>query len=505
MPFYFKDSDPAYEYLINGINLIYGVAPGHADHPGSTVQLTLSLTHRIYFALAGKSMNIKSDFVEFPEQYALTFSIFSILLHAITIYFITMKLYRIFQNILYLFFPSIFIIVGFNYFDQLTGIKPENFLILASGLLVYSLLYFELKDEPKNRLKPIIYGIILGIGVSTKVTFLLFTPVFFLVKGIKEKIIFSFTFSLTLLILNIHLYGIFSYKWFVNIVFNGGRHGQEGNKNFSRILYDLKEITIFSYSSILFLIILSFILFLLNQKNKLLDIRELNIIKVNYLFVLLGLLLVVKESYARDFVIIIPFISLLLTVHISTIFKRCSLTKIPKPIFISILLPFITITLMTITLLNTKNIITRNDTYALEGGRKVFEDFHKLNAEKGHIVISDYDAPTQFAALQFGNVMYGESAVKEEVDKKYPTSLYIIADTILNGKGEIIGCQLFSQFKIENRKIFILVRSPDEARSRLNLSVHGYDFVYSDDFFEFKESELDWKVIEILSADCREK
>jgi hypothetical protein len=213
VPFYFKDSDPAYEYLINGINLIYGVAPGHADHPGSTVQLTLSLTHRIYFALAGKSMNIKSDFVEFPEQYALTFSIFSILLHAITIYFITMKLYRIFQNILYLFFPSIFIIVGFNYFDQLTGIKPENFLILASGLLVYSLLYFELKDEPKNRLKPIIYGIILGIGVSTKVTFLLFTPVFFLVKGIKEKIIFSFTFSLTLLILNIHLYGIFSCKY----------------------------------------------------------------------------------------------------------------------------------------------------------------------------------------------------------------------------------------------------------------------------------------------------
>jgi hypothetical protein len=101
--------------------------------------------------------------------------------------------------------------------------------------------------------------------------------------------------------------------------------------------------------------------------------------------------------------------------------------------------------------------------------------------------------------------MYGESAVKEEVDKKYPTSLYIIADTVLNGKGEIIGCQLFSQFKIENRKIFIFVRSPDEARSRLNLSVHGYDFVYSDNFFEFKESELDWKVIEILSADCREK
>jgi hypothetical protein len=176
--------------------------------------------------------------------------------------------------------------------------------------------------------------------------------------------------------------------------------------------------------------------------------------------------------------------------------------KNPHFTFASILLPLITIVLVTIAFINTITIFTKNETYAFEGGRTVFEDFQKLNSEKGHIVITDYDTPTQFAALQFGNVMYGESAVREEVDKKYPTSLHIIADTVLNGKGEKIGCQLFSQFKIENRKIFIFVRSPDEARSRLNSSVHGYNFVFSNNFLEFRESGLDWKIFEIVSAEC---
>ena len=505
VPFYFKNSDPAYEYLINGINLIYGITPGHADHPGSTVQWTLSLTHRIYFALAGRSMNIRSDFVEFPENYALTFSIFSILLHAIIIFFITIKLYNTFQNLLNLYFPTIFIIVGFKYYDQLIGIKPENFLILTSGLLVYGLLNFEIKAELKNRLKPIVYGIILGIGVSTKVTFLLFASIFFLVKGFKEKIVFIFTFILTLLILNINLHGTFKYKWFLNIIFNGGRHGQEGNKNFSRILYDLRDIVFLFYPSISFLVILSLILIVLNKKNKMVNVSELKIIKINYLVVFLGLLLIVKESIARDFVIIIPFISLLITVHISTIFKISFMRKISHLTFASILLPVITIVLTIITLINTTNMITKNETYALEGGRTIFEDFHKLNSEKGHIIISDYDTPTQFAALQFGNVMYGESAVKEQIDKKYPTSLYIIADTVFNGKGEKIGCQLFSQFKIEKRKIYIFVRSPDEIKARLNSSVHGYDFVFVNNFLEFKESGLDWKIIEIEIAECRNK
>jgi hypothetical protein len=481
------------------------MTPGHADHPGSTVQLTLSLTHRIYFVLAGKSMDIRSDFVEFPENYAITFSIFSILLHAIIIFFISIKLYNTFQNVANLFFPTIFTIVGFKYFDQLIGIKPENFLILTSGLLVYGLLHFEIKAELKNRLKPIVYGIILGIGVSTKVTFLLFTPIFFLVKGLKGKIVFIFTFILTLLILNINLYGTFSFKWFLNIIFNGGRHGQEGNKDFIRILYDLRDIVFLLYPSISFLIILSLILIVLNKKNKMVNISELKIIKINYLFVFLGLLLVVKESYARDFVIIIPFISLLITVHISTIFKMSFMEKIPRLTFASISLPVVTIVLTIIALINTTNMITKNKTYALEGGRTVFEDFHKLKSEKGHIIITDYDTPTQFAALQFGNVMYGESSVREQVDQKYPTSLYIISDTVFNGKGEKIGCQLFSQFKIEKRKIYIFVRSPDEIKGRLNSSVHGYGFVFANNFLEFKDTGLDWKIIEIVSAECREK
>jgi hypothetical protein len=39
-PYYLGyNSDPAYAYLLNSLNILNGVPPGHTDHPGTTVQL----------------------------------------------------------------------------------------------------------------------------------------------------------------------------------------------------------------------------------------------------------------------------------------------------------------------------------------------------------------------------------------------------------------------------------------------------------------------------------
>jgi hypothetical protein len=506
IPFYVNNTDPAYEYLINGMNLIYGVTPGHADHPGSTVQWALSITHRFHFFWAGKSSNMIADFVESPENYAVTFSIFSVTAHAIIIYAIALKLYKVFKNVFYLLYPSIFTIIGFKYFDQLIGVKPENFLIMSSGLLVYSLLHLELKDDHINRLKPIIYGILLGIGVSTKVTFLLFFPIILLVRGIKKKIIFGIIFILTLLIINIKLYGTFSYKWFINIIFNGGRHGQDRSKSFSQVGSDLIEIIIFSYPSILISIILSLVLIIASKKNKSYSRNEIRIIKINYLFVFLGLLLVIKESLDRDFVLLIPFLALLLNLHISMLLKVVSqvnfLRKQRNLKFLSFVLFFANFLIITITLFILRSTLTISESKLNDSGITILEEFHKLNSEKGNIVITDYDTPTQFAALQFGNVMYGESVIKQEVDLKYPTSLHLVGSIALNGKGEPIGCQLFPQFISEGRKIFIFVKSLNETRERLNSSIHGYQFQFSDDSYEFEEAGLGWSVAEIVEAKC---
>jgi len=134
----------------------------------------------------------------------------------------------------------------------------------------------------------------------------------------------------------------------------------------------------------------------------------------------------------------------------------------------------------------------------------LFEEFQISKSLEGHIVITDYDAPTQYAALQFGNALYGDSSVKIEVDNRYPTSLHIVGTNIYNGKIEKIGCQLFPRFLAEGRKVYVFSRSLQETKSRINSSEHGFDWSFSDKFIEYKDLELDWKVYEVINAKCRD-
>ena len=506
-PFFYKNTDPAYEYLINGINLIYGMTPGHADHPGSTLQWALSLTHRIYYYTSGVNTNLKIDFVNEPEMYALTFSIISIIFHAFIIYLTTHKLYQIYRRIIYLFYPTIFMIVAYEYFDQLIGVKPENFLIMTAGLMIYGMIVFENKNQEKNTAKAVFYGLILAVGISTKLTFLPFLLLLFFIRSNFGKLLSVITMMATLLVLNIKLYGTFRLSWFTNIIFNGGRYGENRSKPFIDIISDFGNIVLLKYPGVTISIVLTIIIFSRsNYKRKLVE-SEIRLIFYSSLLMIFGLLLVIKESLPRDFVIIIPLIAFVLIIQLGALVH----IKYFKNIWGNIrLLPYMSLTLfislifISVIILNTYNKLFNSEINSDNNEKYLFEEFHISKSLEGHVVITDYDAPTQYAALQFGNVLYGESSVKLEVDDKYPTSLHIVGTNIYNGKNEKIGCQFFPRFLAEGRKIYVFSRSLQDMELRIKSSEHAFDWSFSDKFIEYKDLDLDWKIFEVTIAKCRE-
>jgi hypothetical protein len=483
------------------------MTPGHADHPGSTLQWALSLTHRIYYYTSGANTNIKLDFVDKPEMYATTFSIISIVCHAFIIYLTTHKLYQTYRRKIHLLYPTIFIIVAYEYFEQLIGVKPENFLIMTAGLMIYGMLVFENKNEEKNTAKAIVYGSILAVGISTKLTFLPFLFLLFFIRSSLGKLLSVITMMATLLVLNIKLYGTFSLSWFTNIIFNGGRYGEDRSKSFIDTISDLGNIVLLKYPGTAISIVLTIIIFTRsNYKRKLVE-SEIRLIFYSSLLMIFGLLLVIKESLPRDFVIIIPLIAFVLIIQLGALlhikyFKNIwgNIRLLPY-MSLTLLISFVSISLITF---NTYNRLFNNDLNSENNDKYLFEEFQISKSLEGHIVITDYDAPTQYAALQFGNALYGDSSVKIEVDNRYPTSLHIVGTNIYNGKIEKIGCQLFPRFLAEGRKVYVFSRSLQETKSRINSSEHGFDWSFSDTFIEYKDLELDWKVYEVINAKCRD-
>jgi hypothetical protein len=391
--------------------------------------------------------------------------------------------------------------------DQLIGVKPENFLIMAVGLMTYSMLVFENKNEEKKNVKSVVYGLILAVGISTKLTFSPFLILIFFVRSNSGKLLSVITMMVTLLVLNIKLYGTLSLSWFTNIIFNGGRYGENRSKPFIDVISDLSNIVLFKYPGVAILIVLTIIIFTRsNYKSKLLE-SEIRLIFYSSLLMTLGLFLVIKESLPRDFVIIIPLIAFVIIIQLGALLHSNYFKNIwgnNRVFFYMSLILAISLIFISIFTSNTYNRLFNSEVNSENNDKYLFEEFQISKSLEGHIVITDYDAPTQYAALQFGNALYGESSVKNEVDGKYPTSLHIVGTNIYNGKNEKIGCQLFPRFLTEGRKIYVFSRSLKEIESRINSSEHSFDWSFSDTFIEYKDLDLEWKVYEVIYAKCRD-
>jgi hypothetical protein len=415
----------------------------------------------------------------------------------------------VYKKNIFIFYPTIFILISYPFVDQIVGIKPESLLIIATSLLVLLILHiFESQQSKISIFSLVTLGAIFAFGVSTKLTFILFAGIFLFIKNITNKIIFVISTLIIAFLINIKLIGVFSYTWFINIIFNGGRYGQDRSKDYLNILSTFKDLVLQQYQVIGIILILS--IYLATNRQGRQNLLQIKALKVFSLLVTSGLVLIVKESLPRDFLFITPILAVIILILVASIPSITSIKiyeKYGNKIIVGITVIFMIseIALLMSSELKYINIILsnqKNEQITVSQNHKLYENRVTEILSPGEIVITDYDAPTQFAALQFGNVMYGESSVTTEIDQTYPTSLHIVGSNIYNGKSEIIGCQLFPKFENEGRSIYLVTRSRSEFISRIKSSVHGYDWDLSENYIQYKETGLDWKIFEVLNTKC---
>ncbi|PRY98679.1 uncharacterized protein DUF2029 [Jezberella montanilacus] len=228
--------DPAYQYLFAGIDILRGHAPYHTDHPGTPLQSLIACTTATLWALmqvAGlETYGIFDSALLHPELYLGSVSFVLLLLSGAAIYYLGTRVYRVTGSYLLsigcqlspLLFPAVV--------PNLVFPTPEALLIpIVITLLgvMTPIIFCKDKSTEKDSLESYpAAGLLCGIGVATKITFLPILAILFLFKP-SSVILRAFIFAVIGWLIGVapifeRLPSMFS--WFYQVLSHSGAHGE---------------------------------------------------------------------------------------------------------------------------------------------------------------------------------------------------------------------------------------------------------------------------------------
>jgi hypothetical protein len=185
-PYYAFRFDSSYAYLLNALNILRGLAPGHIDHPGTTVQELGGATIYLRWWMGGlvePSQRLTASVLTEPEKYldAINYVLLGIVGCAVAIATRSV-LERTGRLVIALAVP-ILLLTSVSVLNGLGQVAPEPLLIALA--IVAALLAMPVPDASrKQQFKgAALFGIVLGAGIVTKITFV---PVIVLMLGLPN-------------------------------------------------------------------------------------------------------------------------------------------------------------------------------------------------------------------------------------------------------------------------------------------------------------------------------
>ncbi len=235
-PYYLRNIDPEYCYLYNGLCMArLNFIITHLDHPGTPLQVMVAIITRVTHLFNGKDPFVK-DVLSNPEYYLKVINYTIIVLSSIVLYSSGLLIFLRTGKI----FLSIFIQLSpFISEPQLTIVErviPESLFVPVIQLLITFLVIFYYTNEQSRifRYKELILGIICGLSVAVKFTFipLIIIPVFALsnykniLKFLLYTVIAFFIFAFPVLF-NLN----YLFQWLKDLFVYSGKYG-EGTPSF---------------------------------------------------------------------------------------------------------------------------------------------------------------------------------------------------------------------------------------------------------------------------------
>ena len=226
--YYGYNSDPDYTYLLNSLSIVNNLTPGHVDHPGTPLQTLGAIVIKI--SNLGKSIEeINTNLIKNPEYYLVIISIAIFMMFICAIILIGIVGYLFLKDILLAMILQSSSFISISVFRCISRVYPESLLlIICTIFLIIILFHFKYDIEKHSLIYSIIFGIICGLGIATKVTFipLLIVPIIIL-SGKKNKLLFLLITLFSFVIFTIPTIRNYPhmFKWFVDIFSHSGKYG----------------------------------------------------------------------------------------------------------------------------------------------------------------------------------------------------------------------------------------------------------------------------------------
>lgn len=436
-----RNCDPSYAYLINSLNLCqfkgYGV--GLISHPGTPVQEIGAAVLLITHSMKSGSKDIVTDVFDNPEYYLNNICNVFLFLISSAIFLLGLTAYVKMKSI----FPALFFqLTPFSFYSediyfQLTNVSVEPVLVFTVLLLIASIIMYLYKkdNEKSNLIFAVVFGILCGLGMATKISFLpvMIIP-FLLLKKFRLKGLFILASVISFFIL---IYPAFSSHnanefvvWVKDLITHSGKYGTGSEDLVETTSYFNNIRTVFSKNLIFSITyILLFILCMLQFTGKYKDVirsdKYYNLLTGIFLAMTIQILIVAKH-FSLYYMIPVYMFSIpglfALNSAVLSMYPDLLNTKNRKYIFYSATVVLIIVySVFQIRIINKdrkQNAIARNEE------RKIIS---ALEGEfKNSTIISSYECSSREFALFLGS-SYGGTRQKDYmtvVRNRYPDNIY---------------------------------------------------------------------------------
>jgi hypothetical protein len=195
-PFYWiANQDPDYAYLGNSLKLALFTAPSHTDHPGTPLQMFGAVLirgwHSLHSILTPNATDLSIDVLSHPEMYLWVIQTALVTLTAFALFLLGLGTFRLCKSLplAILIQSSPFLMIGAHLVSEPSRVSPDVLVFCLSQFLALLLVYYLYQENSGSSGKWwLSLGIIFGLGMAIKVTFLPIIWFFWLIKGIRRKV-----------------------------------------------------------------------------------------------------------------------------------------------------------------------------------------------------------------------------------------------------------------------------------------------------------------------------
>ncbi|MEI8049105.1 MAG: hypothetical protein WCI92_17110 [Bacteroidota bacterium] len=425
-------TDPESAYLLNGINIACGKAVGHFDNPGTTVQMYSAAVISVTHLFRHPGTDLQTDVLSNSEFYIEVLRKGFILLNACILLLLGLFAFSVLKNFWAGLLLQVAPFLSVTLIEEcFTKVAPEQMLFTAVAVLIILLLRFYVSDDRGNRKFSLLFGLLAGFGMATKLTFLpvLIIP-FIVLKGQRNKwlyvgaIIPSFVlFTLPAVTGYLHMA-----NWFLNLGTHTGTYGSGSTgfidpaKYMSSLILIVKNNKVLVIVMILAALVLLFANFIGRKQRTAKSKKELSIL-ISLLVAQFGSILMVAKHYQSNHYLfpalsLVGFVLIFIYLLISSRLQEKGRSVLSKsfPVLVAIVIGF--------AVLNKPDLTLAYEGYR-SSNQSTNETFARLDREyKSYVKVYYYPVSfNEYASLKWGNV-YSKQYSSEKLMELFPEGLF---------------------------------------------------------------------------------